>query len=121
MKIKVGFSIILLLFSIVFVSCEGDQTVRFRFTGLDLDHVNSAPGLPVIAHDSVPKKLYGIRLYLYPAETYRKGRYFDPYEAPPINEDPITKLTVWCDSAFNGATPGSPINNQFLLFQGSYL
>jgi hypothetical protein len=105
---------------VVLSSCENDQSVTFRFTNLDLDHVDSSPGLPVLAHDSVKAAVYGVRLYLYPVEISRKGRHFDPYEAPPVNQDPITVFNVWSNAYFNGTPPGTSLNNHFILFQGSY-
>lgn len=102
-------------------SCEGDQTVHYAFTDLDLAHLNTSAGMPFLSSDSVPKTLYGIRLSLHPQEISRKGRYFDPNESSVVNDNPITLFKVWSDSTFMGQTPGTILNDHFMHFPGSYL
>jgi len=103
-------------------SCEGDQTVRYKFTGLDLQHIHTSSGLTeVFSSDSIQKELYGLRLNLHPVETFRKGRYFDPYEAPAQNENPVHYIFITSDKAMDvDHTEGSLLNGNFIYFPGNY-
>ena len=103
------------------VSCEGDQTVRYRFTGLDVVPANSAGGFITPTFDPIPAQTAGIRLLLFPEETYRQGRYFDPQESSVNNENPITVIKIWCNRPFNADTAGTLLNNYFVYVPGNYL
>ena len=117
----------LFVFSFVTVillsSCEGDEYVTYRFTSLDIDHVTSAPGIPIVTYaDSMAKELYGMRLYLHPVELSRDGRYFDAYESSVVNEDPITKIKINCVESFDATHPaGTEITNYFVYVPGNYV
>ena len=108
-------------FILSFVACEGDQSVRYRFTGLDVIPLSSAGGLPAITTDSIPASTAGIRLLLFPEETYRKGRYFDASESGVLNENPIETVRIWCNRSFNSDTAGTLLNSYFIYVPGNYL
>jgi hypothetical protein len=105
------------------MSCEGDQTVRFKFTNLELVHLSSEPGIPIVIDtDSTNGALYGIRMNLFPEETYRKGRYFDAYDSPPYLESEMKSIVITSNQDFDeDHSEGSILNDCFYRFPGSYL
>jgi hypothetical protein len=113
---------ILILALMALVSCEGDQTVRFRFTKLELEHLSSEGGnVKVTGVDSMQKELYGIRMNLFPVETFRKGRYFDP-ETPAEEEDRIKYIYITSDQDFDNDHPANTLlNEKFYYFPGNFL
>jgi hypothetical protein len=120
-KIKLPF--LALLFLLALVSCEGDQTVRFKFTNLELDHLSSEQGIPIVIDaDSAKGALYGIRMNLFPEETYRKGRYFDAYDSPPYLESDMKSIVITSSHDFDEDHPeGAILNDCFYRFPGTYL
>ncbi len=115
--------LILFSFVVLFSSCEGDEYVTYRFMNLTLAHADSSPGLPVEATvDSMRKDIYVLRLYLYPVETSRKGRYFDSYESQVVPENPIEKIVITSSDSFDISHPaGANLNNYFVYFPGNYM
>jgi hypothetical protein len=113
-------AIVLLL---ILISCEGDQTVRFKFTNLELVHLSSEAGNPIVIDDDSTKGvLYGIRMNLFPEETYRKGRYFDAYDSPPYLESDMKSIVITSNQDFDDLHPaGNILNDCFYRFPGSYL
>jgi len=116
-----NFFILTTLFLLI-ISCEGDQTVKYRFTSLDIENINYSGRLPQVSYsDSIPTNVYGIRLNLHSVETYRKGRYFDSYESSVSNENPITKIKITSTDSFNTNYPkGTILNKCFVYFPGNY-
>jgi hypothetical protein len=121
MKSTVSFSLLILTL-MALVSCEGDQTVNFRFTKLVLEHLSSEGGnVFVTGVDSMQKTLYGIRMNLFPVETYRKGRYFDP-ETPAEEEDRIKYIYITSDEEFDSEHPANTLlNEKFYYFPGNFI
>ncbi len=120
-RIKLFFLAIVLLLALS--SCEGDQTVRFKFTNLELVHLTSEHGMPIVFDaDSAIGALYGIRMNLFPEETYRKGRYFDSYDSPPYLESDMKSIVITSNQDFDDLHPaGSILNDCFYRFPGSYV
>ncbi|MEN9348748.1 MAG: hypothetical protein RLZZ77_2259 [Bacteroidota bacterium] len=103
------------------VSCEGDQSVRYVFTDLSLEHISSETG-PNQTNDHLDQSstTYGIRCNLSPVETYRKGRYFDPYESSISCDDPIQFIYITATSDFDLIHPeGSLLNDLFYYNPGN--
>jgi hypothetical protein len=118
-RLVLPFALIILL---SLTACENDQSVGYKFTGLKAVNLNSTPGKPVVDDaDSIRKEIYGIRLYLYPVETYRKGRYFDESESGVSAEDPVADIDITSSAAFDAAhPPGTDLTNYFFYFPGNY-
>lgn len=120
------FKLIYLLCVIVLLgSCENDQTLKYKWTNLDLAHLDNSGYSPVITTaDSLPKSVYGLRLFLYPVETSRTGRRFDVYESTVTNDNPVEAITISSNSVINTPTQtfaaGDPINTLFYVFNNSY-
>lgn len=119
-QLLVFISAVVILF---FSSCESDQQVSYKFTDLDVANINSSPGIPVVSTtDSIPKAVFGLRLYLYPVETGKSGRSFNESESSVTNEDPIRRITITCTSSFDSTHPaGADITYRFIYFPGNYL
>lgn len=102
-------------------SCEGDQTVRYIFTDLTLEHISSENGAnQVIDNPDQSSATYGFRCHLSPEETYRKGRYFDPYESSISCDDPIQFIYITATSDFDANHPaGSLLNDLFYYNPGN--
>ena len=106
---------------LVFTSCEGDQTVKYVFTDLQADHLTSENGANDINTNSQQASAtYGIRCNLSPVETYRKGRYFDPYESSVNCEDPVEFVLITATADFDSEHPqGSLLNDLFYYNPGN--
>lgn len=118
---KIKHLLIFLVVSLFLISCEHDENVGYKFTGLDLNPVNTSSGMPEACNDSVPAAVFGIRLYLFPQVVYDAGGNFDPYESSSSNVNPISKITITSDAPFNSEPPGTPLNNYFVHFPGNYM
>lgn len=112
---------ILIIYSVFIVSCEGDITLRYHFTGLSVENAVNTGELPqVTTSDSIPKEAYAIRLYLYPEELSRDGRYLDP-ETPPSNSNPIDSIAIYSGTKFNDTLQaGARLNSVFRIFNRNY-
>lgn len=113
------------LFLVLLVACEGDQTVKYKWTRLDVTNLDNTSRYPApTGLDSISKSVYGIRLYLFPVETYRKGRYFDEYESIVINENPVDTISISSTQdlylANDTFIAGEPINSLFYHFNNTY-
>lgn len=97
--------------------------MRYKFTNLQLEQLTTSTGPPTVFDaDSISKAIYGLRLNLFPVETFRKGRYFDPYEAPAQNENAISNILITSDVAMDAAhQPGSNLNGFFIYYPGNYI
>ena len=111
-----------ILLTILLISCEGDQFVRYRINGLDLLPIQSATAEPqVLIGESCDIDVFGLRFYLMSEETKRKGRYFDYYESGVTCDNPIKKLKIYSNVEFDSSHPaGSSLNEYFYYFPGDY-
>ncbi|MFL5765554.1 MAG: hypothetical protein ACJ77K_16535 [Bacteroidia bacterium] len=107
---------------LLLTSCENDQSVSYKFTGLKAANVNTSAGLPQVDNsDSIRKEIYGIRLYLYPVEVSRTGRSFDPSESGVMPVDPIADIDITSDVPLDSAYPaGSELTSCFYYLPGTY-
>jgi hypothetical protein len=109
--------------SLMFVSCEGDIGISYKFGGLDVYHLDNTGSIPQkSSDDSLPGIAYGIRLDLHSVETGRgNGRYIDYDETPPRNENPMRAIYITSDQPFDASHPaGSLVNDKFYYFPGNY-
>ncbi len=115
-NLKLGI-LFLVLLSISIYSCEGDQELRFVFTDLSVENTTSEMGMPHVNYgDSLSGNLYGIRMNLYPEETSRKGRYFDPFEAPAIGGNAFRYIFITSNKDFDEEHPaGTLLNGVFII------
>lgn len=111
------------LFFVLWVcsSCEGDYSIAYNITGLDLSHAENTGEVPIESTlDSIPGIAYAIRLHLYPVELSRSGRYLDR-ETPPSNSNPPDSVHVICNKDFNTSyLKGSLLDELFLVYNHSY-
>jgi len=113
--------VILFLVVILFSGCEGDYSITYKITGLEVGHAENTGEVPVEnTLDSIPGIAYAIRLNLFPIETSRTGRYLDR-ETPPSNTNPPDSIHVTCDKEFSSSYPvGSFLNSILLVYNHSY-
>src|SRR3989344_6169702 len=112
-------------FLVLLVACEGDQTVKFKWTALDITNLDNTSRYPApTGLDSISKSVYGIRMYLFPVETYRQGRYFDEYESSVVNENNVDTISVSSTQdiyiANDTFLAGESINSLFYFFSNTY-
>jgi hypothetical protein len=121
MKLK---QILFLFFiSLMFVSCEGDISVGYKFGGLDVYHLDNTGSIPQKSTaDSLPGIAYGLRLDFHSVETYRgRGRYVDYNDDPPSNENSMRAIYITSNEPFDASHPaGSLLNDKFYYFPGNY-
>ncbi len=109
--------------SLMFVSCEGDIYIDYKFGGLDVYHLDNTGNVPQKSTaDSLPGMSYGLRLDLHSVETSRgRGRYVDYNDAPPRNENSMRAIYITSDQPFDASHPaGSLLNDKFYYFPGNY-
>lgn len=105
------------IIALFLLSCEGDQSVSYIFTGLELEHITSQYGQNrVTASAEQSSSTYGIRCNLSPVETYRKGRYFDPYESYVSCDDPIQFIYITATNDFDAEHPAGHLLNDFFYY-----
>jgi hypothetical protein len=110
------------LLTILLISCEGDQTLRYRITGLEAIPLETSAAYPVeLTGTTCSAGTFGIRLDLKTIETYRKGRYFDYYESYADCENNFKYLRIRSTTDFNATHPaGTLLNDCFYYFPGDY-
>jgi hypothetical protein len=111
-----------ILFTVLLISCEGDQFVRYRINGLDLLPIQAATTEPqVLTNEYCDVDVFGLRFDLMSEETHRKGRYFDYYESSVTCDNSIKQLKIYSNVDFDSSHPaGSSLNEYFYYFPGDY-
>jgi len=119
MKNVVNILILTVLFTLL--SCEGDYSITYEFTGLSIEHAENTGEAPAVTNvDSIPANAYVLRLNLYPKELSRSGRYLDR-ETPPTNVNAPDSILVISNMDFDSDHPaGTSLNDFFLIFNHSY-
>ena len=118
---KLNYFILVIITGIFALACSKYKNIEYHFTALSLNHLNNSGAYPEItAADSLPAKVYGIRLNFHPTIDSETNESFSAEKSKAINTNTIVAINITSTDSFDLIPPGSCLNQKFIYYKNLY-